>query len=189
MKRLALCTALGFLSIPTIVLGQAGWKTLKSPSIPPAKRTPGGKCQIEVPANWIADNTFDRAQAHSPDGRAQASVTEYPATPVTFSVREKNTLADYKNHKAALLRTYHQDVLDIQIVDNSPTHLSVVETSTEPLSSGVKTWTLMSSGDPVCYALISVNGTAPTANAADHAASQQLIPVAQKIAASFGPAK
>ena len=179
-----------FLAVSLSAQARAGWNVLKSVSIPPAKRTPGGKCQIAVPADWNVKTTVvDRGEASAPGGMGTATIWEYPPTPVTFEARKHSTLSDYNHQKAALLKTYHQDVLDIKVLDDSPTRLSVLETNTEPLSTGGKTWTVFSAGNPVCYAQVFVGGTSPTAPPADRAAAQKLLPIAQKIIDSFGPAK
>lgn len=63
----------------------AAWTILRSPRVDNGKAspslsgprpisTPRGSCQIAVPSDWRLDNTTDRAQAHSPDGRGQARV-------------------------------------------------------------------------------------------------------------------
>lgn len=173
----------------------AGWRTIRSVSKPPATMAGpvvrDGKCSLAVPGNWIDDKTVDRSQAHSPDGTAQAFVQEWPSRPntPTFASRKSQTLKDYQKQKADSARAYHQDVLELKVLEDSATRLEVVRVSTEPLGPGLTDWTLLAAGDPICYAVVHVSGTAPTAPPAAHATAQQLLPVVEKIVASFSPAK
>jgi hypothetical protein len=168
-----------------------GWRILKSVSQPPARLTPGAKCTLAVPANWLNDNTLDRAQAHSPDGRSRAFVQEWPSKPKypTFLNRKNQTLIDYRKKKADSYRVYHQDVIELKVLEDSATRLELLRVNTEPLGSGVTDWTLWAAGDPICYAMVSVQGTAPTVPPAEQEAARERLAAAEKIVATFTPAR
>lgn len=174
----------------------AGWKTLRSVSKPPATMagpvSRDGACTIAVPADWIEDKTTDRSQAHSRDGRAQAFVQQWPAGPhyPTFLLRKNNTLSDYKKQIADNLRVDPKAITDMQVLDNTPTRLKVKRVSAAALASGGSTdWTLLTSGDPICYAMVTVGYTDPRDSPADRAAAQKLLPQADQIVASFRSGK
>lgn len=169
-----------------------GWRVLKSVSQPPAHLTPGGQCSIAVPGDWrVIPTVTDRAEAHSPDGNAKALVQEWSSNPKYpgFLARKKDTLSEYQRQKSIGERVYHKDVLEVKVLEDSPTRLNVMRVSTDPLGSGVTDWTLLAPGSSICYASITLFGTAPTASPADRAAAQRLMPVMQKIVASFVPAR
>lgn len=173
----------------------AGWRTLRSVSKPPAtmseKVIRDGKCAIAVPGDWLDDATVDRSQAHSRDGKSNAFVQEWPSKPhlPTYLSRKDHILADYRNQKANWARLYHKDVVDLKVLEDSPARLKVVRVTTAPLSLGITDWTLLSAGDPICYAMVFVSGTGPTDPGPDRAAAQRLLPTADQIVASFVPAR
>ena len=55
-----------------------------------------------MPNDWLNDNTVDRSQAHSPDGRAQAFLLKWPSQRgyPTFLSRKKDTLVTYRQQAA-----------------------------------------------------------------------------------------
>lgn len=174
----------------------AGWKMLRSVSKPPATMAGpvirDGTCTIAVPADWIEDKTTDRSQAHSPDGRAKAFIQQWPVGPhyPTFLLRKNNTLSDYKKQIADNLRVDPKAITDMQVLENTPTRLKVKRVSAAALASGGGTdWTLLTGGDPICYAMITVGDTDPRDSPADRVAAQKLLPQADQIMASFRSAK
>jgi hypothetical protein len=174
----------------------AGWKTLRSVSKPPATMAGpvirDGPCSIAVPADWIEDKTTDRSQAHSPDGRARAFIQQWPAGPhyPTFLFRRDDTLSGYRKGIADNLRVDPKATTEMQVLENTPTRLKVKRVSAAALASGgVTDWTLLTAGDPICYAMITVGYTDPSDSPADRAAAQKLLPQADQIVASFARAK
>lgn len=189
------CAALILFSACLWAQVPAGWRTLRSVSKLPAtmseKVIRDGGCTIAVPGDWVDEATVDRSEAHSPDGRGKAFVQQWPSKPhfPTFLQRKNQTLIDYRKQKADWARAYHKDVVDLKVLEDSPTRFRVLRVSTEPLGLGVTDWTLLSPGDPICYAMVFVSGTGAADPAADRAAAQRLMAVADKIVGSFAPAR
>lgn len=172
----------------------AGWRTLNSVSRPPETMAGAvirdGKCSIAIPKDWIDDRTVDRSQAHSADGRVEAFVQEWPSGPKypSFLKRKNQTLADYRNQKANAQRSYRHDVVDLKVLEDSPTSLTIMRTTAAmPGGAGLTDWTLLADGQPICYAMVKVSAGSLTAAAVDRT-TQQWSAVAEKIVATFKPA-
>lgn len=173
----------------------SGWKTLHSVTQVPAtlagKPVRDGKCTLAVPADWIEDNTIDRSQARSRDGSAQAFIQQWPAGPhdTTFVERTRSTLSVYHKQVADNQRVDPHFHTDIKVLENSPKRLSVQRIAAKSiLNSGVTDWTILAAGNPICYAMVTVLYTDPNDDSNYRAVAQRLLPVAQRIVASFTPA-
>jgi hypothetical protein len=173
----------------------AGWRRLNSVSKPPATMAGSvirdGKCSIAIPKDWVDDRTVDRSQAHSGDGRVEALVQEWPAGPKypSFLNRKNQTLADYRNQQANAQRVYRQDVMDLKVLEDSPTSLKIMRTTVAtPGGAGLTDWTLLAAGNPICYAMVKVSTAGQSAASVDRTTAQQWSAVAEKIVATFKPA-
>lgn len=173
-----------------------GWRTLNSVSRPPATMAGpvirDGKCSIAVPREWTDDRTVDRSQAHSADGRAEALVQEWPSGPKypSFLDRKNQTLVSYRNQKANAQRVYGKDAVDLKVLADSPTSLQILRTTAAtPGGAALTDWTLMAAGNPICYAIVKVSAAGLTASPADRTTAQQWSAVAEKIVATFKPAR
>lgn len=196
LRKFSCLTTVVLVSASIAAQAPAGWKTLRSVTKPPATMAGpvirDGPCTIAVPANWIEDKTTDRSQAHSPDGRAKAFIQQWPSGPhyPTFLLRKNNTLSDYKKQTADNLRVDPKATTDMQLLENTPTRLKVKRVSAAALASGgVTDWTLLTAGDPICYAMVTVGYTDPHDPPADRAAAQKLLPQADQIVSSFASPK
>lgn len=196
LKTTLQCAALALVGTSLWAQAPSGWRTLRSVSKPPATMAGpvvrDGKCTIAVPGAWLDDNTVDRSQSRSPDGRALAFVQEWPSKPhyPTFLDRKKNTLSDYRQQAATAQRVYQKPVIDVKVLKNSSTLLDVMRVGAPTLgTAGTTDWTLLSAGNPICYVMVTVNTAGPGSSAQDRAAAQTWLGVAQQIVASFTPAK
>jgi hypothetical protein len=173
-----------------------GWRALNSVSKPPATMAEAvvrdGKCTIAVPKEWVDDRTVDRSQAHSADGRVQAFVQEWPSGPEhpSFLDRKNQTLRDYRNQRANAQRVYGHDAVDLKVLADTPTSLQIMRTTAAtPGGAALTDWTLMAAGNPICYAIVKVSIAGLTSSPADRTTAQQWSGVAEKIVATFKPAK
>lgn len=190
------CAALVVMSACLRAETPPGWRTLNSVSKPPATMAGpvirDGKCTIAVPKEWLDDRTVDRSQAHSPDARVQAFVQEWPSGPKypSFLDRKNQTLLDYRSQKANAQRVYGRDAVDLKVLADSPTSLQILRTTAAtPGGAALTDWTLMAAGNPICYAIVKVTTAGQTSSPQDRTTAQQWSAVAEKIVATFKPAK
>jgi hypothetical protein len=190
------CAALVIVSTCLVAEIPKGWRALNSVNKPAATMAAGvirdGKCTIAVPTEWVHDRTVDRSQAHSADGSVQAFVQEWPSGPEhpTFLDRKNHTLRDYRNQKANAQRVYGHDAVDLKVLADSPRSLQILRTTAAaPGGAALTDWTLMAAGNPICYAIVRVSMAGLTSSPADRTTAQQGSAVAEKIVATFKPAK
>jgi hypothetical protein len=175
----------------------SGWKTLRSVKQPVTTAGPvvrDGKCSIAVPTDWTERNTTDRSQAEATGGMiaATAFIQQWPVGPnkPTFAARKDFIVKDLRKQKADVQRGFHKDALDVRILEDTPTRLKVMKVTTPYAAFGGATeWTLLSAGDPICYAQVFAADASAAASPADRADAQRLHAVAERIVATFTAAK
>jgi hypothetical protein len=167
----------------------AGWKILRSAPSPFGK-TPGGKCSVAVPNDWVPPYAVRNNAREAVDpqfGLATATLEEWPTGNPPFAIRKKQLLEQLRQSKATALKVFHKDLIDLGVLEDSATRLVVKEVNTEPTGSAV-TWHLLAAGDPICGAEVSVGGIS-SVTPSYQASARKWLPVAEQIVATFAPAR